>query len=446
MSPRKPAPAPDTLDLFAVDPVLEPPRRAGSTSRRATAARQIEPTTPVEAMAPVDPYARVDADPYDGVIPGASPASAVAVSTLTLTAKEVLEGAFMPLWVRGEVSDFKAHRNGHWYFCLRDETAQIRCVIWGRDARRLPAPPDDGMQVVALGQPSVYAARGDLQFVVRTLDAQGDGLWRKALDRTRARLEADGLLDPARKRALPRLPRRVAVITSPDGAALHDIVAVVRRRCPSVEVVLVPAKVQGEGAAEELCDAVERVARWGGADVVIIGRGGGAREDLWAFNDEDLARAIAACPVPVISAVGHEVDVTICDLVADVRAATPSVAAETAVPVRSHLAAEFVALRDALSAAAQRAASDARERLQRVRAELVQVSERATERRRARIETAAGRLHALSPLATLARGYAVARASDGRTLSRVSDLSAAGEFELRVSDGAVRATTLPRDS
>jgi exodeoxyribonuclease VII large subunit len=439
VSPRRRTtePAPEALDLFAAEPsvapAIEPPRRGSSASRRAAAAR------PVESY---DPYETVDVDDYSGVVPGASPASAVAVSTLTLTAKEVVEGAFMPLWVRGEISDFKAHRNGHWYFCLRDETAQIRCVIWSRDARRLPAAPDDGMQVVALGQPSIYAARGDLQLVVRALDAKGDGLWRKALERTRARLDADGLLDPARKRPLPRFPRRVAVITSPDGAALHDIVAVVRRRCPSVELVVVPAKVQGEGAAEELREAVERVSRWGEADVVVIGRGGGAREDLWAFNDEDLARAIAACPVPVISAVGHEVDVTICDLVADVRAATPSVAAETAVPLWTDMAALLGAFRAALSTAAQRAAERARERLDDTRAELVRVSERTVERRRARVETIAGRLHALSPLATLARGYAVARGADGRTLSRAADLRAAGEFDLLVSDGAVRARTV----
>jgi exodeoxyribonuclease VII large subunit len=262
-----------------------------------------------------------------------------------------VEGAFVPLWVRGEISDFKAHRNGHWYFCLRDQVAQVRCVMWARDARRLPALPDDGMQVVALGQVSVYAARGDVQLVVKAMEAQGDGLWRKALDQTRAKLLADGLLDPARKRALPKHPRRVAIITSPDGAALHDIIAVARRRSPLVELVVVPAKVQGDGAAEELRAALERVARWGDVDVVIIGRGGGAREDLWAFNDERLARAVAACPVPVVSAVGHEVDLTICDLVADLRAATPSAAAEAIVPVLADVRAEVRALADALRTA-----------------------------------------------------------------------------------------------
>src|SRR5438045_4290195 len=162
--------------------------------------------------------------------PGAAPQSAVSVSTVTQTARDILEGAFMPLWVRGEVIDFKAHRNGHWYFCLRDGSTQLRCVVWSRDRRSIPAPPDDGMQVTVLGQLTVYAARGDMQFAVRRIEAEGDGLWRKALERTKAKLEADGLLAPERKRPLPRYPRVVAIVTSPDGAALHDVAAVVRRR------------------------------------------------------------------------------------------------------------------------------------------------------------------------------------------------------------------------
>src|SRR5689334_7084553 len=275
--------------------------------------------------------------------PGASPGSAVTVATVTQTAKDILEGAFMPLWVRGEVIDFKAHRNGHWYFCLRDGGSQLRCVVWSRDRRSIPAPPDDGMQVTVLGQLTVYAARGDMQFAVRRIEAEGDGLWRKALERTRAKLDADGLLAPERKRALPRYPRVIAVVTSPDGAALHDIVAVVKRRAPHVRVVLVPATVQGDAAIEELCFAIDQVSRWNGADTVIIGRGGGAREDLRAFNDERVARALARCPAPTISAVGHEIDVTICDLVADHRAPTPSAAAEAAVRATEELVAELEA-------------------------------------------------------------------------------------------------------
>ena len=374
-------------------------------------------------------------------VPGASPRSAVSVVTLTQTARDVLEGAFMPLWVHGEVSDFKAHRNGHWYFCLRDAHAQIRCVAWSRDQRRIPAPPDDGMQVTALGQLTVYAARGEMQLSVKALQAAGDGLWRKALELTRARLEADGLLAPERKRALPRFPRRVAVVTSPSGAALHDILSVARRRNPAVEITVVSARVQGDGAPEELCAAIDRVGRWGGADVVIVGRGGGSREDLWAFNDERVARALANCPVPTVSAVGHEIDVSICDLIADARAATPSAAAEAAVPERMELVARLRRYSGALQSAAEACLAGARGRVAGCARELADRSSSATERRRRALETAAGRLQALSPVATMARGFAVARSLDGRTLTRAVDFTPGEEFDLAVRDGIVRAET-----
>jgi exodeoxyribonuclease VII large subunit len=342
--------------------------------------------------------------------PGGAPESAIAVRTLTTAAKDLIEGAFPPLWVRGEVTNFKAHRNGHWYFSLRDAEAQVNCVIWSSAARRLPGPPDEGMQVLALGQMTVWPVRGDLQFSVSALEAEGDGLWQKALEQTRLRLEKDGLLDPARKRALPAHPRRIAVITSPDGAALHDIITVARSRSAEVEVVLIPATVQGEGAPESLIAAILRLGRWRDADLLIIGRGGGSREDLWAFNDERVARALAGCPVPTISAVGHETDISIADLVADVRAATPSAAAEMAVPSRRELAARVDALGKRLAAAARRR------------------------------ETLAGQLHALSPLSTLARGFAVARTPAGATLSSYTQFVPGAPFDLWLRDGIVAVT------
>ena len=379
------------------------------------------------------------ATPIEESFPGASPATAIRVATLTQTARDLIEGAVLPLWVRGEVTDFKSHRNGHWYFCLRDEAAQIRCVVWARDQRGFPAAPDEGMQVVALGQLTVYAARGDLQLSVKAMEAQGDGLRRKQLAQIHQRLDADGLLAVERKRPLPLLPKRIAVITSPDGAVLHDIAAVVARRCPMVEVVVIPAKVQGDGAAEELCLALERLTRWGGADVLIIGRGGGARDDLWAFNDERLARSLAACPIPTISAVGHEVDVTICDLVADLRAPTPSAAAEAAVPVLDDLASAIATLGASLRSAMEWKLGDARQRAARSARDIATLGTRDAERRRSRLKELAGRLNALSPLATLARGYAVARSADGRTLSRITDFAIGGEFTLMLADGTIGA-------
>jgi exodeoxyribonuclease VII large subunit len=385
-----------------------------------------------------------DAFAFGGIaIPGASPESAVAVAALTETAKAVVEGALAPMWVRGDVSDFKRHRNGHWYFCLRDATAQVRCVVWSRDQRRIPAAPDDGMEVLAYGQLTVYPARGDLHLTITRMEARGDGLWRKALEETRARLDRDGLLAPARKRPLPYAPRRIAMVTSADGAAVRDVISVVSRRAPHVELFVSPTKVQGDGAPEEICAAIDRVIRWGQADVMIIGRGGGGREDLWAFNDERVARAIAASPIPVISAVGHEIDVTIADLVADHRAATPSAAGEAAVPLRDELIAAAAACRDALVEAFERRLDDARDALRRSAAAMQSLAARQVAQRTAAVQQAAAQLHALSPLATLARGYAVAKGiPDGRMLSSVADFAPGHPFQLIVRDGTVVAAPL----
>lgn len=381
-----------------------------------------------------------DFEPTPETIPGADPSSAIHVSALTNIARDILEGAFRPIWVRGEVTGFKAHRNGHWYFTLRDRMAQIRAVVWSKDTRAIPAPPDEGMTVAAFGNLSVYPTKGEMQFVVKRMEAEGDGLWRKRLEATRLKLEKDGLLDPARKRRLPRYPRRVAIVTSPDGAALRDIVSVMRRRARGVEIVLVPSAVQGDTAITELCAALERVGRWRDADVVIIGRGGGSREDLWAFNDERVARAVAACPLPVISAVGHEVDVTICDLVADVRAATPSAAAETVVRDEAELRAELRNAGRRLSRALVRRVDNAKAELQWCASALQTRTRRTFERRRAHIAELGGRLNALSPLATLERGYAVARAPDGRALTSTTQFAQGMPFNVVLRDGSVGAT------
>jgi exodeoxyribonuclease VII large subunit len=396
-----------------------------------------EAAPPIEQSPPPEVVSEYYAD--DNAYPGESPSSPVAVSVLTQTARDVIEGAFIPLWVRGEVTDFKAHRNGHWYFCLRDRAAQIRCVVWSRDQRAIPAPPDDGMQVVALGRLTVYPTRGEMQFTITRIEAEGDGLRRKALEATRKRLEADGLLALERKRALPRFPRVIAVVTSPDGAALHDIVAVTRKRAANVRLVLVPAKVQGDGAPAELRRAIDRVNRWGEADLVIIGRGGGAREDLWAFNDERVARAVAACSVPTISAVGHEVDITICDLVADHRAPTPSAAAEAATRSRAELASELRKLSLRMGGSTRSQLRHQADNLRHLGRDIVDAGSNRLAVRRASMQGVAGRLHALSPVATLARGYSVARDAEGGTLSRRADFTSGMAFDLIVQDGVVPA-------
>jgi exodeoxyribonuclease VII large subunit len=285
----------------------------------------------------------------------------------------------------------------------------------------------------------VYAARGDLQLRVRRIEAVGDGLWRKAMELTLAKLREEGLLDESRKRPIPRFPKRVAVVTSADGAALRDIVAVMRKRNAGVQLVVCQAKVQGDGAALEIASALRRVARWKLADLVIVGRGGGGKEDLWAFNDERVARAVVESPVPVISAVGHEADITVCDAVADLRAPTPSAAAAAACSARDEIEKAFALARRDLSDAVSSRVQVARTELDRLGRRLNQTAEGIVATRKSLLGAAAGRLHALSPLATLSRGYAVARDPKGKALTSTQHFRAGLGFELLLHDGRVGA-------
>jgi exodeoxyribonuclease VII large subunit len=357
-------------------------------------------------------------------------------------AKSVVEGAFPRLWVRGEVMGFKQYPSGHWYFTLKDAEGALSCVVWHAKSKRrtIPAAPDEGMDVVALGRLTVYPAKGQLQFSIEALEAAGEGLWRKQFEEARRRLEADGLLDPARKRPLPMLPRTVAVVTSAQGAAVRDIVAVASRRAPAVQLVVVNCLVQGDDAPASIVAALDRVARWGKADVVILGRGGGSKDDLWAFNDEAVARAVAACPVPIVSAVGHETDIALTDLVADWRAPTPSAAAEAVVPVWAELESAVVRQAGLLKRALAQRAARARQHYDGTAKQVFQAAQRVVERRRARLDSLAGRLDALSPLGTLARGYAVARAEDGTPLTHTAAFQDGLSFQLVLRDGRVRAT------
>ena len=389
--------------------------------------------------APIDLFGPVLGKP----VPGAAADAPVTVSELAQHTRALVESGLPPVWVRGEISDFKSHRNGHWYFCLRDQASQIRCVVWARDQRGIPSAPDDGMQVVLFGQMTVYTARGDLQFKVTRIEAEGDGLWRKAMELTLATLRREGLLEQSRKRAIPQFPKCVAIVTSPSGAALHDIVAVLKQRNRGIHLVVCAARVQGDGAAGEIALALTRISRWGGADLVIVGRGGGGKEDLWAFNDERVARAVAACPVPVISAVGHEVDITICDAVADLRAATPSAAAAAACVSLEEIARACIQVRRDLCNAAESHIREARDQMQRLARGIVRASERVVAAKRSSLGGSAGRLNALSPLATLSRGYAVARDPEGTALTSVEQFKPGAPFELLLHDGTVRAETLP---
>jgi exodeoxyribonuclease VII large subunit len=256
------------------------------------------------------------------------------VSELTRLIKQSLEASFPRIWVQGEISNLKFHSSGHVYFSLKDEGAQLSAVLWRGRAAALAMTPQDGMKVRAFGSITVYPPRGSYQLDVVQMVPLGIGELQLAFERLKKKLAAEGLFEPSRKKALPAIPECIGIVTSPTGAALHDILSVLSRRFPLAGVVLYPARVQGIGAAEEIAEGIGAMDSFGGVDVMIVGRGGGSIEDLWAFNEEVVARAIAAARTPVVSAVGHEIDFTIADFVADLRAPTPSAAAELVVPHR----------------------------------------------------------------------------------------------------------------
>ncbi len=292
-----------------------------------------------------------------------APEGILSVSALTGLIKGTLAEAFPALWVKGELTGFKRYGSGHLYFSLKDSGAVLACVMWKGRTGRLAFEPQDGLEVEAFGAISVYEPQGRYQLVVDEMRPAGVGALLLALEELKKQLAAEGLFDTARKRPLPRFPTRVGLVTSPSGAAVRDLVTVLRARWPSIGIVLAPVRVQGEGAAREIAEAIERFDRYGRVDLLIVGRGGGSLEDLWAFNEEPVVRAIAACRLPVISAVGHEVDVTLADFAADVRAATPSNAAELAVPSREEMAQQVAQWNDRLGRAARQSAAERRRRL-----------------------------------------------------------------------------------
>ena len=274
------------------------------------------------------------------------------VSELSRLIREKLEAEFPEAWVEGEVSNFRPASSGHLYFTLKDETAQLRCVCFRQYARYLKFRPEDGLLVTARGRISVYEARGEYQLAVEFLEPRGLGALQLAFDQLKRRLASEGLFDGARKKPLPRLPRRIGIITSPRGAAIQDVIRILRRRHENLHLLIYPVRVQGDGAAEEMAEALaffnRRPPQNLPVDVILIGRGGGSMEDLWAFNEERLARAIAGSSIPVISAVGHETDFTIADFVADLRAPTPSAAAELVIETQERLAEQIGALENDL--------------------------------------------------------------------------------------------------
>lgn len=377
-------------------------------------------------------------DLFGAAGPG-TPDGAWTVRDVTLRAKQLVESGFTRVWVKGEITGFKSYRSGHWYFSLRDKSAQVRCVMWQKDNQRMGEPPAEGTQIFVEALPTVWEEKGEFRLTVKQLLATAaGGAWQLQLEKAKAALLKDGLLDPARKRPLPQYPARIALVTSPDGAALQDIMSVIGRRWPAATLLVVPTRVQGEGAEGELVRALARVNRLD-VDLVIVGRGGGSREDLWTFNAEQVARAVAAVRVPTISAVGHETDISLTDLVADVRAPTPSAAAEAAVPDREVVLQRVGTLARRLARSLGHRVELGGERLARSGDALQAAIENRLGAARSRLAGAARALDALSPLKVLERGFAVPRDDQGKVLRTVAAFAKGRGFTLTVSDGDVRA-------
>ena len=439
------------------------------------------------------------------------------VSSLNREARRLIEDNFGVIWVEGEISNLARPSSGHLYWSLKDDNAQVRCAMFHRSNSLLKFSPENGLQVLARGRVGLYEARGEFQLIVDYLEQVGEGQLRRRFEELKRKLAAEGLFDPERKKPLPLLPQRIGVITSPSGAAVRDVVTILRRRFPAVSVLVYPTAVQGEQAAAEIARTLELADRRGDCDLLILARGGGSLEDLWAFNEEVVARALDAMATPVISGVGHEVDFTIADLVADVRAPTPSAAAELAVPVQSEwLSALGIFARRLSRAAAQRLAGvrglldglahrlnrshpgiqlrESNQRLDdlevRLRlswqrllgerrsrlAELTAALRGATPRRqlaglrercrwsgrglqrtmtelvghrRTRLELAARALQAVSPLATLDRGYAIVSSQDdGSVVTDAATIAPGAGIDIRLARGELTATvgeSRPRD-
>ena len=393
-----------------------------------------------------------------------SNASILTVSRLAALLKEVVEENFVQVWVEGEISNFALPASGHGYFSLKDDQAQLRAVIFRSQLRALSFRPENGMQVLCRGRVSIYSQRGEVQLVVESLEPRGLGALQLAFEQLKTRLAGEGLFAAERKRALPPYPRTIGVVTSATGAAIHDILQVLERRGSGLRVLLAAVRVQGAEAAGEIVAAIAAFNRQGEADVLIVGRGGGSLEDLWAFNEEAVARAIAASRIPVISAVGHEVDVTIADFVADVRAPTPSAAAELVVKSRLELENHLDQLRLRLAAqmrgrlallkertgGLQRRLRTPRQLLQHLRQRqsdyqrrLARAMNGRLQLARAALATGIGRLDALSPLQTLARGYAIVwRQGEEKPLRDLAGLRPGDDVKLRLACGSLRARVL----
>jgi len=402
-------------------------------------------------------------------------AKILTVAELTRQIRGTLETKFGAVWVQGEISNYKLHPSGHQYFTLKDQRAQIACVIFRNPAGAgapLRQPLVDGTQVQVYGNVSVFEARGQYQLSVQILQPRGLGLLQAKFEALKRKLEAEGLFAAERKRALPKFPRRIGIVTSPSGAAIRDMLNVLKRRAPWLQILINPARVQGTGAAAEIAVAIRELANanenWSPVDLIVVARGGGSIEDLWEFNEEIVARTIADVSVPIVSAIGHEIDFTICDFVADLRAPTPSAAAELIVPdivdlrrridelaaslhkcLRNFVEHQQTRLRflseRALARELVKRMRDSQQQLDLAKETLLRQIERLIENARQRFHRVEGILRVLGPDATLERGYSITTDERGKVIRTVAAVRPRMKIRTRVSDGEFGSEVIARD-
>lgn len=389
--------------------------------------------------------------------------NALTVTEFTARVKSALEPAFSRVWVQGEVSNFRPAASGHLYFSLKDAGAMVGVAVFSKGSRRFNFDLRDGMQILICAKISVYAPRGGYQLIADQIEPLGAGALQLAFEQLKEKLSQEGLFDPRRKRALPRFPTRIAIVTSPTGAAIRDMLNILARRAPQVRVTVIPAVVQGDEAPKHLMRGLEAANRFDLGDVVVLARGGGSIEDMWCFNDEALARAIFQSRLPVVSAVGHEIDFTISDFVADLRAPTPSAAAEIVSQNWVEVARVVKDAQDRLARLIVRDLTNRRRLLDQVSARVISPRDRLREqaqrcdelalrlerairvrldKRRSQLETWAGRLNALSPLQVLERGYSIVKAPDQHVIKSVRQVKKGMSLELQFSDGSAKVQAI----
>ncbi len=380
----------------------------------------------------------------------------LSIRELNLAAKQLIEGGLPLLWVRGEISNFVSAASGHWYFSLKDEAAQVRCVMFRHKSQYLDFKPANGMQVEVLALASIYEARGDFQLTLEKMRPAGLGALFEAFERLKRKLGDEGLFDGERKRELPLMPKQVGIVTSPQAAALRDVLRTLSNRMPNVPVVLYPTPVQGEGAGQKIAAAIRSASERADCDVLIVCRGGGSIEDLWAFNEEVVARAIAGSHIPVVSGVGHETDFTIADFVADLRAATPTAAAQAVVPDGQEWRQRLLQLQKRFSRAANRRFEQAMQQLDFTQRRLVHPAQRiqlqserlatvkqrwqramgrSLEQHMTRLSSMQQHLQHLDPSQVLARGYSLVRDAKGNIVSTSQQVTAGASLDITFAQG-----------